>query len=372
MKVALFLGNAGRRSGGPEVYEVNLARALAAIDRENDYHLFCLESRGPETVGVRQDNFTYHLLKPQLRPLSMSVTLPLALRRLRPDVVHATFIPPVFAPENLAYTLPCTSVFAQPQFYPTPIRMRLQYLCGIGIRKSKSVLCISEHVRDYLREQFGVPVERLPLVPLGASEAFRPVPGPERRQQLRVKFGIDFPYFLFSGRWEARKNILRIIEAFGRFKRSRVAGHKLVFTGQRTWAAGEAECLIEKLELRPHILDLGKTDFHDLPLLYAGAEALVCPSLWESFGLSIVEALKSGTPVITSNVAAMPEIAGSGGLFVNPQRVEEIADAMDRIASEPGLRARLGRAALKRGEEFTWRRTALESLDVYRNIACRN
>jgi glycosyltransferase involved in cell wall biosynthesis len=372
MKVALFLGNAGRRSGGPEVYEVNLVRALAAIDRDNDYHLFCLEPRGPETIGVNQNNFTFHTLKPRSRPVSMSITLPLALKFLRPDVVHATFIPPVFAPMNLAYTLPCTAVFAQPQFYPAAIRIRLQYLCGIGVRKSKSVLCISEHVREYLRDRFSIPAERLPLVHLGASEAFRPVQGAECKQQLRNKFSIDFPYFLFSGRWEQRKNVLRIIEAFGLFKKNRSTPFKLVFTGQRTWAAAEAEELIARLDLQPHILDLGKTHFEDLPVLYAGAAALVYPSLWESFGLSIVEALKSGTPVITSNVAAMPEIVGPGGLLVDPRKVEHIAEAMDRIAAEKGLRERLSCAALKRGDEFSWARTARESLAVYQNMSSRN
>jgi glycosyltransferase involved in cell wall biosynthesis len=372
MKVALFLGNAGRRSGGPEVYEVNLARALAAIDRDTDYHLYCLEPRGPETIGVRQDNFTYHVLQPGFRPISMSITLPLALKYLRPDAVHATFIPPAFAPRKLIYTLPCTAVFAQPQFYPTPIRIRLQYLCGIGVKNSQSVLCISRHVQDYLAAEFGIPHERLPLVPLGASDAFRPMHDLTCMDQLRQRFGIDFPYFLFSGRWEQRKNVLRIIEAFALFRQNRPSNYRLVFTGQRTWAAAEADALIDKLGIRSYILDLGKTNFEDLPVLYSGAHALVCPSLWESFGLSIVEALKSGTPVITANVAAMPEIAGAGGIFVNPHSTTEIAEAMDRLVAEPGLRDRLSVAALQRGNDFSWSRTARESLAVYNNVSSMN
>lgn len=369
MKIALFISNAGRNSGGPEMYEAELVRALSRIDRENDYHLYCAHPRGPEVVGVRQENFQYHVLQPSARAISMSTSLPLALRKLKPDAVHATFVPPLFAPDNMAYTLPCTSVWQCPEFFPPLIRLRLQLMCGIGVRRSKLVLCISEHVRDYLRERFGLPEDRLTYVPLGASMEFRPMSEAERRPVVVEKYGLDSPYFLFSGRWEARKNVLRLLVAFSQFKREDKNGVKLAFTGARTWAAREADELIRQLGIGEHIVDLGKTPMSDLPALYNGALAIMYPSLWESFGLVIVEAMRCGVPVLTSNVAAMSEVAGDAGILVNPRNVQQMAEAMAQLSRDKDLRLHLGEAGLERAKEFSWERTARLSLTAYEKIA---
>lgn len=372
MKVALFLANVGRGGGGPEVYEMNLVRALAAIDHTTDFHVFCLDRRGPDKCNVAQGNVRFHVLRPAARVFSMLTSLPWALKRLGADVVHATFIPPPLPIRNLAYTLPCTAPFARPEFYPPLIRQRLRLLCNIGVRKSRMVFCISQHVRQYLRDRFARSEEHLPVVPLAASSLFRPITGARPDAELREKFGLHSPYFCFSGRWEARKNVLRIIEAFAIFKKNRKTDYKLVFTGQRTWAARESAELIVRLGIDGDIVDLGKTPLADLPLLYAGATALVHPSLWESFGLVLLEAMRCGTPLITSNLCAMPEIAGDAALYVDPYKVQEISAAMDRLSSDAAMREKLSLAGLERSKEFTWERTAQASLLAYRQIAMAN
>lgn len=369
MKVALFLGNAGKNSGGPEVYELALLRSLAAIDRRNDYHVFFLFENGPVKVGALPENFTCHVVQPGSRVVSLGMTLPLALRRLSPDAVHATFVPPLVVPPRMAYTLPCTSVFECPGYYPLPIRLRLKLLCGIGVRNSQSVLCISEHVREWIAHKLGREESRLPVVPLAASEAFRPMTDVESKPVLVDKYGIDYRYFLYSGRWEERKNILRIIEAFALFKRETKSDVKLVLTGERTWAAAKVQALLERLEIRDSFVDLGKSPLADLPALYAGATALLYPSLWESFGLPIVEAMRCGTPVITSDLAAMPETAGGAALLVNPFRTEELAEAMRRLDRDGDLRASLRRRGLERACDFSWEKTAQGSLQVYEHLA---
>jgi glycosyltransferase involved in cell wall biosynthesis len=233
-------------------------------------------------------------------------------------------------------------------------------------------LCISRHVRQYLQDRFNRKEEHLPIVPLAASEAFRPIEAQERDAALHEKFGLNSPYFLFSGRWEPRKNVLRVIEAFALFKKNRATDYKLVFTGQHTWAARESEELIARLGISGDIRDLGQTPLSDLPLLYGGAAALVHPSLWESFGLVLLEAMRCGTPLITSNFSAMPEIAGEAALLVDPYRVDQIVGAMDRISCDAALRRKLGQAGLERSKEFSWERTARESLAAYRNVAAMN
>jgi glycosyltransferase involved in cell wall biosynthesis len=116
-------------------------------------------------------------------------------------------------------------------------------------------------------------------------------------------------------------------------------------------------------------VDLGKSPISDLPLLYGGAEALLYPSFWEGFGMPLVEAMSCGTPSITSNVSSMPEVAGDSGLLVDPHSVEEIADAMRRIAESSHLRAGLSAAALTRCRLFSWEKTATQTLAMYKTLA---
>jgi glycosyltransferase involved in cell wall biosynthesis len=368
MKFALFLGNTGHDSGGPEVYETELVRALAKLETREEFHLLCLFPKAPEIIGVEQENFTYHLLRPQSRVISMSLTLPYMRSRIAPDSLHSTFIPAPLASHRHLMTLVCMSMFERPELYPALIRWRLQTLTSIGIRSSKLILCVSEMVKERAKEHFKLSEERMMVVPLGVHPRFRCRTSEEVAGYLACQQITD-PYFLFCGRWEQRKNLLGIIEAFAVFKRETKLSHKLVLTGKRTWIAPQAESLIERLGLQGEVIDHGKTPIAELPLLYAGAEALVYASFYESFGMPIIEAMACGTPVITSNTTAMPEIAGGAALLVDPHSTESIASAMYRVACDRSCTSALRAAGLLRSRSFSWESTAKTTLDAYHRVA---
>lgn len=369
MRIGLFLGSTGSNSGGPERYETELVRSLAAMDKSNEYEIFCLFKRGPDKVAVSQENFRYHTLWPSIRPISMLTSLPLALSRHRLNMLHATFLPPPITPHDYIFTLVCSSMFEHAEFYPLPIRIRLIALMGMAVRKAKLILCISKHIQDVIRERFRLPEERTAVTYLAASRHFLPIPEDECRPFLKERYKIDGPYFLFSGRWERRKNIARILEAFHQFKKESKSQTKLVLTGERTWAAAEAEEVIQRNNMTEEILDLGKSPVDELPYLYAGADALIYPSLWEGFGLPIVEAMQSGTPVLTSNNSSMAEIAGGAAVLVNPLSTSEIANAIHRLASDPQLRQKLRSQGLERAKLFSWEATARSTLAAYEQRA---
>jgi glycosyltransferase involved in cell wall biosynthesis len=369
LKIGILAGNAGRNSGGPEIYEVNLLQSLFEIDRKNEYDVFCVEKHGERTIGVRQDNVRYHHLWPSFRPVSMLTTLPLKRLRHRSDVFHATFVPPPLTRKPYLFTLVCFSMFQHPEFYPPAIRLRVQALMSHGARKAGLLLCISKNVRDLYAEKFRISPDRLAVTYLGKNEMFRPLESEAVRVFLKETYGIEGPYFLVSGRWEQRKNILGTLRAFSMFKKETRFPHKLVFTGSRTWIATEAEKLIEQLGLGPDVIDAGKSPLPHLPYLYGGADALVYASFWEGFGLPIVEAMACGTPVITSNISSMPEVAGSCALLVDPYSVEAIAGAMHSIAADRLLKERLGKEGLARASGFTWNQTAKDTLNAYKQFA---
>jgi glycosyltransferase involved in cell wall biosynthesis len=369
MKIGLFMCFAGRRCGGPEVYEREIVRAMSAIAPQHQYHLYCVDRRAPAVIGLDTDAVVYHLLQPPLRVVSMLTTLPLAMLRTQPDVFHAPVLPPPFCPDNTIISMPCSSLVRHPEFYPPLIRMRLRFLLHRAIPKAAKVICVSHHVRDVVQERFEVPAERLPVIYPGISSMFRPIAANATRIHLEEQYGIRDPYLLVSGRWERRKNLVRTVEAFALFKRRFRTRHKLVLTGGRSWASMEVDRAIRRLGVGDMIRDLGKTPAEDLPFLYGGAAAVIYASLWEGFGLPIVEAMACGTPVVTSNVAAMPETAGGTALLVNPQSTEDIAAAMHRVTADTDFTERLRTQGLQHARRYTWENTARRVLDLYEEIA---
>lgn len=368
MKIGIFLGSVGSNSGGPERYEVELVKNLAAIDHENEYRLLCLFKDGPNRL-TQQDNFQYQILKPKMRSVSMLTSLPYAMAQYPADVWHATYVPPPFSPWNYLFTLVCSSMIEHPELYPPAVRYRLIALTNRAIKKAKHIICISDHIRQVVIERFKVSESRLSVVHLGVSEAFKPFPNSECRKFVADTYGINRPYFLFSGRWEPRKNIVRIIKAFAKFKKETGSEMLLVFTGARTWSANEAERAIDENNLRSEVIDLGKSPVHELPQLYSGATALVYPSLWEGFGLPIVEGMAAGIPVITSNNSSMAEIGADSALLVDPLSETEIAEAMFRIVNEPDLYVNLVEKGLQRSAQFRWGQTARKTLEVYQRFS---
>jgi glycosyltransferase involved in cell wall biosynthesis len=368
MKVGLLLAFAGRNCGGPEVYEREMVRGMLQLAPQHEYHLFCLDKRAPLVIGHDSRELVYHLLRPSSRVVSMLTTLPWEMYRTRCDIFHSLIMAPPFFPPNAIMSMACSSLICRPELYPPLVRARLRFLQHRAVPKAARIICVSRHVRDVMLETFRLPLERLPVIYPGCSRVFRFIGDEQKRAFLREKYGISYPYFLFSGRWERRKNVLGTLQAFALFKKNFKSEHKLVFTGGKSWHSAEAEEAIFRLGIQNDVADLGKTPFEELPYIYGGAEALIYASLWEGFGMPIVEGMLCGTPVITSNLSAMPEIAGGCALLVNPADTEDIASGMYRIATDEQLRGDLRSRGLKRAERFGWESSSRMTLDLYDEV----
>ena len=368
MRISLLVAFAGRGSGGPEVFERELIRALPVVAPGNEYHLFCLDRRARSVIDAPDPQLVYHQVEPQSRAIAMLTSLPVALSRARASVFHAIMVPPPFCPARTIMAMACSSLLLRPKFYPFLIRQRLRFLLHRAARRAEKIVCPSAHVRDAVHDELKISLDRLPVIPPGISQAFAPAQTDELKRQLIAKYGIDFPYFLFSGRWEPRKNLVRILKAFSMFKKRSALPHKLVLTGMPGWNSREIPSTIQNLGIEKDVLNLGKSPLEELPCLYAGADALIYASLWEGFGMPIIEAMASGTPVITSNVSAMPETAGGAALLVDPHSEEDIEAGMSRIALDLNLRRFLRVKGLERSREFSWHRTARETADLYDQV----
>lgn len=365
--VAIFPVMAGRQAGGPETYEVELIRNLAALDRETAYSVFCLSRAAADALRVANENFRFEVLRPTVRSVSMSLSLPWATKARNVELLHAAYISPPWLPIDHVFTLHCSSPFMRPELFPPLVRMRLKALIWRGIRSARHVICVSQNVLDLAVEHYDAPRERMSVIHNGVGEHFRPVPEETRRGVLAAA-GVEWPYVLFAGRFEPRKNMLRTIAAFDIFRREVAPEMRLVLAGRKTWQGQAVDALIRRLDLGRHVVEIGHVPNRDLPAWYSGAAMFVFPSLWEGFGIPVVEAMACGAPVITSNVSSMPEIAGEAASLVDPTSVASIAAAMERLHRDGALRARLAAAGLARAREFSWRRNAEQTLALYRRL----
>jgi len=368
MKIGLFVSAAGRRDSGPETYEHCLVREVARLDSENQYHIICFTQAAADSFQSLPGNFACHVLRPNSCWISIPASLPLALRRLDVDFYHATFIPPLVSFRPLLITMHGTDMFVHSEFFKPLTRLRLDTLMRRGLAQAGQIICVSRHVRDVIGARFNIPRERFAVVYHGVSEHFQPSPPEATRARLRERFGISRPYILYVGKMIASKNIARLLAAFRRARRETGGEIDLVMVGRTYRRMSDLEPEFWEAAAAGEIKVLGHVEHTELSWLYSGAMLFVFPSLWEGFGLPVLEAMACGCPVITSDLSCLPEVAGGAATLVDPYEVDAIASAIVTLCTDDVERTRLRALGLQRAAQFSWTETARRTIEVYRRI----
>jgi glycosyltransferase involved in cell wall biosynthesis len=355
-----------RVPGGIGTYVRELVPALVAADHELDVTLFHARfDRSPEAWMTR---FPRMGLPRRIRTLYPTwallgrPALPPPLDRA--DIVHApspAAVPPAARGQHLVATVHDLAFRLHPAMYPAPWRSLYRLGLRRAIRRADALLAPSRHTADDL-VRAGAPSERVHVTPLAAtlpSGGDEPVP---------AGLGIGEPYLLFVGTLEPRKNVVRLIRAYRRAIEAANLPHSLVLAGSLGW---RAEGVHRQLAVPGpgKVVLTGRMDAGDLDALYRNADAFCYPSLYEGFGLPVLEAMARGIPVVCSNASSLPEVAGDAAILVDPRSVERLAEALALVLGDDRERERLGAAGRARAGSFSWERTARETLEVYRSLA---
>lgn len=254
-----------------------------------------------------------------------------------------------------------------PALHPMKRVKRLESNLARSMETARELICHSEFTRDELVNFLGVSPKKIHVVYHGVDPAFRPHTESESHPVLR-RYGLEAQGYLLSvGTMEPRKNLLGLIDAFLQLPASLRRTYPLVIAGPKGWLTQRTEKAMEALISGGSLRWLGYIPLEDLPALYAAARGFAYVSLYEGFGLPIVEAMASGVPLLTSDRAAMPEIAGSAALLVNPEDTDEIAAGLRRILLDDAFRKEAIAGGLKRAERFTWENTVDETVKVYQS-----
>ena len=286
------------------------------------------------------------------------------------DIFHATDF--VLAPSRAkrkVLTIHDLAFLFYPDASLPSLHRYLNVVVPRSVRRADHILADSHSTARDLQEQWSVPAERISVVQGAVDhERFRPVTDEDRLQTLRDRYGIhDLPFIFALSSLQPRKNFVRLIEAYSLARRERDVDQLLVIGGGKGWLYDEIFAKVRSLDLDKHVLFAGFVPEDDLPAFYSAADFLAYPSLYEGFGLPIVESLACGTPVLAANNSCLPEAGGPGALYVNAEDVQEIAQGIVRLCQDAGLRQTLHLAGQAHAARFTWQRSAEQLWRAYEN-----
>jgi glycosyltransferase involved in cell wall biosynthesis len=253
-----------------------------------------------------------------------------------------------------------------PEHHKRLNRWYLNLTLPLYCRRATHVIAISESTRSDLVAAYGLPPERITVIHEAANPRFRPQP-PDRVAEVRREYGLPERYLLFVGTIEPRKNLTRLLHAFEPFHAEGLTD-ALVVVGKRGWLYGDFFAELERSPVREAVILPGFVPDEHLPAVYAGAQALVFPSLYEGFGLPALEAMACGTPVACSDTSSLPEVSGDAALYFDPVSERAIVETLRRLLSDAELRDELARRGLERATHFSWDRVATETEAVYQAV----
>ena len=367
MKVGIDFHAAEQEGTGNCSYIRNLVEALIGLGSSDEFFLYITD---PALAYFQRFQ---GLPRVHLRGLAGSN----AVRRLvslgrqasadRLDVLHVQYVAPPFYKGKLIVSVHDLAFVRNPRWFPLAKRFYLRTLVPRSLRRSSQVITLSQFSRQEIVRVYPFCAERTHVTPLAAGPRFRPGQGSPEEAAALGALGINKEYLLYVGRLNVRKNIPALLAAFACLKRTQGIPHQLVLAGPGDFWPGRGRNGRRKGDgLGPQAVWAGLVPEDLLPTLYSRASVFIFPSLYEGFGLPILEAMACGCPVVASRAASIPEIAGEAAVLVFPPEPGRLAEAVHRILADPKLREHLRLKGLERSGRFQWSDTAQKTSAIYR------
>ena len=365
MKIGIMLRSLSD-VGGPGEYTRSVLNALLRLDRINEYYLFLPDA----SLAERYREFpNAHpvVLKTRSKMLYDQVLVPRAASRYECDVViNLKHSVPLFTDAPTIFVMHGADWLAFPQNYYFFDRMYHKVSLPLFCRKAERIISVSHDATRIAVEMLNLPPSQVATVYHGFRTDFRRVEDPERLARARTRYKLPERFILYVGRIYPMKNVRGLVEAFAKL-RDRVP-HSLVISGIKHYKTEPDFAAIDKYSLHDRVIPTGFVEEEDLPALYSMADAFVLPSLYEGFGIPLLEAMACGCPIVTSTQGSCPEVVDGAGILVNPRDSGDIADGIYKVLSDRELAAELVAKGYKRVAQFSWEKCARETLDVIASV----
>ncbi|MEW6676510.1 MAG: glycosyltransferase family 1 protein [Pseudomonadota bacterium] len=368
IRVAFDIHAVGEQATGNETYaEGLLHQYLQAPAPDMDFRFYQTRPLAPG-----QNRARFRRLWPAQPWLRLPLATPWALWRDRVDVAHFQYFAPPWASCPAVLTVHDLSFERNPDYFPLSMATRMRTLMPGQVRRAAHVIAVSNATRDDLVELYGVASERVSVIHNGVGPGFVPPQPDGPRPAILERLDIRTPYILGVGNLGMRKNQRTLVRAFASLPAARQGRLQLVLVGKRTESASEVMDEIRQCGVAENIRLAGFVDTGDLVALYGHALFSVYLSFYEGFGLPILESMACGTPVLTSSLSCMPEVAGDAALLVQPDDTDAVVAALGRLAEDPALRQHLSQAGRIHAARYSWTEAARQTQAVYRQVHHEN
>lgn len=364
-----YEANVQQRVGSGQV-AYKIIRNIEKWDKKNQYTVV-LPTPPIDDMPKEREGFRYKVLKPH--KLWTRIALPLALytTRDKPDVFYTpTHYIPRFSPVKRVVTIFDLAYLHFPQMFQKKDLWKLSNWTKHSVLNAQHVITISQFTKKDIIKNYGIDKNKITVAYPGYNaDIYFPINDKEKIKKIQVKYKIEGRYVIYVGTLQPRKNLVRLIEAF-----NDIEGLKLVIVG-KTMGLGRQGWMFEEILNKPKELKIedkviftGFVPNEELPYLVNGAESFVLVSLWEGFGIPVVDAMACGIPPIVSNVSSLPEITGDAGLRVDPYSVDQIRQAIRTITADKKLHMKLSKKSKEQAHKFSWRKATNSVIKVLEDV----
>lgn len=369
MKIGIDSHAAEKPGEGNCTYIRNFLTALAAIDKDNEYILYAINDNHNFYQKFHAKN-NFSIRKLPLKNPIIRIPFSLAKKTFTDslDILHVQFIAPPIFKGKLISTIHDLCFLHFPQTFSKFEAFRSKIMIKNTARHSDKIITGSSNSKNDIINHYNIQADKIEVIPYGISPRFSPEKDAKITQKALNKYQIKRPYVLSVGRLNPRKNLITLIKAFSSVKNSSTIPHQLVIAGKKDYRTHDITNFIRKNRLSKHIIFPGFIPDKDLPYIYSQADLFVYISLYEGVGLPVLEAMKSGVPVLTSNNSSLSEIIGDAGITVPPLDSKQIARALINLLNNPELRSKCRQKGLERANKLNWEETASHTLAVYEEV----
>jgi glycosyltransferase involved in cell wall biosynthesis len=371
MRILIDCTGITRNKAGVGVYAKNLVDELTRLERGPEYFIL-VQDDDPELdfngrPGVTMLKVHARIFrKLPLRFLLEQLALPWLLMIHRIDVLHSLHysFPLVRFGTKQVVTLHDMTFFNMSEMHERVKRLYFRFFIRADVRFADKLIFVSRSTMSDCIARLGNVRGTSTVIHLGKSEAFHTGLAASEIRRVKKKYGLNAEFVLFVGTIEPRKNLSRLVSAFASVC-DRHAGLQLVIAGMKGWMYDDLLQTVKELNLQSRVIFTGFVPEEEKPFLIAAARVFAYPSLYEGFGIPVLEALACGIPTVTSNLSSLPEVAGDAALTVDPSSVDAISSALEKLISDEPLRERLKREASRQAAKFTWTKTAVMTREAY-------